>query len=279
MLPYYEQPTFPLGPIDLYPFGVLVALAVIVGIELADWRARKTGLDTAAMSSFAIWVVGAGMIGAHLLDALWYHPAEVIAAPSSLLTITSGLSSFGGFVGALVGALAWRARTRLPVLPYIDATLSIFPLAWAIGRLGCTVAHDHPGARTSPANAIAFAYPDGPRWDLGFAEMLFALALAAVCARLWRRPRPTGTYVVWTALTYAPVRFALDFLRMPAELDGDARYGGLTPAQWGCIVLACIGMGMGWHMRDELGRARRAPRTHDAATRSRPLPPGSRSPT
>jgi phosphatidylglycerol:prolipoprotein diacylglycerol transferase len=48
---------------------------------------------------------------------------------------------------------------------------------------------------------------------------------------------------------YAPLRFLLDFLRerenMPVAgivAGGDARYVGLTPAQWGCVPLLALGL-------------------------------------
>ena len=229
---------------------------------------QKAGLDAGAVRSFAFWIVGAGFLGAHVFDALWYHPAEVLAAPASLLEL-NGFSSFGGFLGALGGAFAWRARTRREILPFIDVTLSVLPIAWAIGRLGCTVAHDHPGISTSAANPLAFAFPDGPRWDLGFLEMLFSLALSVVCVFLWRKPRPLATYVALIALTYAPVRFALDFLRAPAEADGDARYGDLTPAQWCCFLLFIVGIAAFLDIRDERGSRRRVENLGPVATRAR----------
>jgi phosphatidylglycerol:prolipoprotein diacylglycerol transferase len=258
VLPYFEQPVVSIGPIDLYAFGAIVAVAVMVGIELVQWRAPKVGLEPDVVRSFALWIVGAGFVSAHLFDALWYHPMEVLASPASLLQLTGGFSSFGGFLGALGGAFAWRARTRREILPLIDVTLSVFPIAWAIGRLGCTVAHDHPGIPTSAANPLAFAFPDGPRWDLGFLEMLFSAGLSIVCVFFWRRRRPLGTYVALTATTYAPVRFALDFLRESADANGDARYGDLTPAQWWCLVLFVVGLGALSDIHDERGRARRA---------------------
>jgi phosphatidylglycerol:prolipoprotein diacylglycerol transferase len=46
-------------------------------------------------------------------------------------------------------------------------------------------------------------------------------------------------------VAYAPVRFLLDFLREQegeGVLGGDPRYGGLTPAQWGCFGLVALGL-------------------------------------
>ena len=56
---------------------------------------------------------------------------------------------------------------------------------------------------------------------------------------------PVGSYAIATALSYAPVRFAMDFLRLPDTQGGDPRYASLTPAQWCCFALFVFGAGDG----------------------------------
>jgi phosphatidylglycerol---prolipoprotein diacylglyceryl transferase len=259
MLPYFQQPVFHVGRIPIHAFGIAVAIAVIVGIELAQRRSRLHGVDPKRYSSFVTWILVPGFIGAHLLDVIWYHPGEVLADPWRVLDFTAGLSSFGGFLGGLGGALGWRVRHGESLWPYADLTLSVFPVAWIFGRLGCTMAHDHPGIHTSANNPLAFAYPDGPRWDLGFLEMLFSIVLTIAIAPLWRRRRVEGTYVAIACLLYAPVRFGLDFLRADAQAGGDARYVGLTPAQWAAIALFAAGVVAARVAYRAAGMARRMP--------------------
>lgn len=258
MLPYYEQPYIELGPMPFHAFGVLVFLAVVIGIEAAARRATSSGIDPNVMSAFALWILMPGFVGAHVFDSLWYHPDEVARDPAMLFDLFFGMSSFGGFLGALLGALAWRLTTHDALLPYVDVVMSVFPLSWALGRAGCTLAHDHPGIRTSADNPLAFAFPDGPRWDLGFLEMLLALGLSLVFVLLWRSRPPRGTYLAIACLVYAPARFALDFLRADRAAGGDTRYASLTPAQWACIVLLALGMVAVRSVVDERGRARRS---------------------
>ena len=52
-----------------------------------------------------------------------------------------------------------------------------------------------------------------------------------------------------TALCYAPVRFAMDFLRIHESDNADPRYGHLTPAQWACVALFAFGLVMIAHMQ------------------------------
>lgn len=302
MIPFIHVPDLSLGPLTLHPFGLLVATGVIIGTWLATWRARVRGLDLDLLNSFITWMLVAGFMGGHMLDEIFYHPQELVKRPWSLLFLWEGLSSFGGFTGALIGIVLWkyfeavpllrtpfftvprfrRRAATMPILPFADLILSVFPVAWIFGRSGCSVVHDHLGARAVPGTPLTVAAgtpdpartvvlkewfrdaPSGeagvagsqvrhaleltfggePRFDLGLIEMLFTVVLAVLVALTWRRKLATGSYVAVTALAYAPVRFAMDFLRATEGMTSDPRYGGLTPAQWACVALFVFGLVM-----------------------------------
>ena len=72
--------------------------------------------------------------------------------------------------------------------------------------------------------------------------MMFTVILATLLALTWRRKLTTGSYVAAMALAYAPVRFAMDFLRVRDIDQADPRYGELTPAQWSCVALFVFGL-------------------------------------
>ncbi|HEX9101439.1 MAG TPA: prolipoprotein diacylglyceryl transferase family protein, partial [Polyangia bacterium] len=166
------------------------------------------------------------------------HPRLV-----DIINPISGFSSFGGFTGALIGLFVWCRRNHEPVMPYADSLAYGLATGWMFGRLGCFTAHDHPGRHTS--FFLAVHYPDGPRHDLGLDEALWAAAMALTFAWLrHRRKQPLGTYVSILTIAYAPVRFGLDFLRATDVPEPDARYFGLTPAQWGCILVLIAGIAL-----------------------------------
>ncbi len=239
---------FPGSPFSIKPFGTLVAIGVYLGSYLATSQAKRLGLNDRVMTSFIAWVVGVGFLGGHMLDVIFYYPGQVLRDPLSLFRIWEGLSSFGGFSGAVIGGFLWKWKYKAPILPYADVIASSFPAAWVFGRTGCSIAHDHPGLRSDVWFAVQ--YPGGGRFDLGLYEMLLTIPLALAFLYLRRKPRPWGFYVGAMAIAYAPVRFALDFLRVGESIQEsnglvaavDPRYVGLTPAQWACFGLLAMGV-------------------------------------
>jgi phosphatidylglycerol:prolipoprotein diacylglycerol transferase len=238
VLPYIAQPHITLGPISIHAFGVLVALAMIVGMRFVRRRAAADGLEPMVADRLVTWVLIAGFIGAHLVDRFVYYPAETLAEPLRIFKFWEGLSSFGGFLGAIVGAvLFFRREPSLPRWRYLDCVAYGFPFGWIFGRLGCTVAFDHPGKETT--FFLAELDEHGVRrHNLGFEEALYTILIAALFYVLGRKGRrPPGFFVAVLAIAYAPVRFLFDFLR-----TRDVRYFGLTPGQWGALVLLVVGV-------------------------------------
>jgi phosphatidylglycerol:prolipoprotein diacylglycerol transferase len=279
MIPFIHIPDFHLGPVPLHPFGILVATGVLAGTAVTSKRARALGYDLIKLNSFVTWMLVTAFVLSHMLDQIFYHWDELKRDPISLVTLWTGLSSFGGFIGALTGIVLWKylvienGRPRLrttphPILPFADLVLSVFPLGWMFGRAGCASVHDHLGADAKPGTWIAVEAPTGTRdevtthigpidlthghhlrFDLGLLELMFTIVLTACFALTWRRKLPVGTYVIASALAYSPVRFAMDFLRIPERDGGDTRYAGLTPAQYGCIALFLYGIAMVFYVR------------------------------
>ncbi|TMA93093.1 MAG: prolipoprotein diacylglyceryl transferase [Deltaproteobacteria bacterium] len=241
MIPYFVIPPLQIGPVAVQPFGILAAAGVSLASALLLRGARRRALDEAPLRDFAVWAVVAGVIGGHLVHLLFYHPEELRqGGVLQLLRVWDGLSSTGGVLGGvLAAAIFFRAR-RIPFSRYADVfALAVAP-GWAVARLGCFSVHDHPGRLTSFALAVAF--PDGARHDLGFYDALVLFALTGLLYALERRRTMQGRLLPVLAVGYGTARFFLDFLRATDLPYSDARYLGLTPAQFGAVVLVAYGV-------------------------------------
>jgi phosphatidylglycerol:prolipoprotein diacylglycerol transferase len=234
VIPYFEFPSLSLGPFTLQIFGIFAALGVLVGAKISMTAARQDGLDTRPIGDYAAWGVGAGVVVGHLVHLLLYHPEE-LTSPWRLLAVWEGLSSFGGLLGAVIAAIVYFRVHRIRLQDYADAfALGIAP-GWGIARLGCFAIHDHPGVRTTFPLAVRF--PDAPRHDLGLYDALALFAIAGVVWGLRRAGHLRGRLLAVVALLYGTQRFLSDFLRATDLPYVDARYLGLTPAQYFCFAL------------------------------------------
>lgn len=247
VIPHPAIPSLPLGPLDLHPFGFLVGLAIITGTIMADRRAKKVGLDPRVISEAALWAVIPGFIGAHLVAIIFYAPHRILEDPMVLLYLWDGISSFGGFLGGAAGVIYYLRRNNIPFWGYADAIAYGFTFAWVFGRLGCTVAFDHPGAETDFALAMPYtgnAVTHAIRHNLGFYEAIWAVSMSIFFLSVRNKSLPSGWFLSVWLLSYTPVRFLWDFLR-----SSDATYWGLTPGQY--IAIGLLGLGI-WMLRTRL---------------------------
>jgi len=73
-----------IGPIKIYWYGIIIALAMLIGISLATKEAQKLGLEEDTMVDMALWAIPIGFIGARLYYVLFkwdyyiQNPSEII---------------------------------------------------------------------------------------------------------------------------------------------------------------------------------------------------------
>ncbi len=239
MLPYISIPTYKLfGMLPIQPFGILVGIAIVLGYYLGIRRTRKLGLDPEVSADAQVWIVIGGFICAHLVSIFFYFPERILENPLTIFYFWSGLSSFGGLLGAAITTVYYFRKRGLPVLKYVDIYLMGFVPAWIFGRLGCTIVYDHPGIKTDfilgmsdktgMVGRFYGLYWDGVvRHNLGMYEMLLAVFLTIVIYSL-KNVRPfDGFHTAVVLLIYSPVRYIMDELRV-----GENKYAGLSPGQW-----------------------------------------------
>jgi phosphatidylglycerol---prolipoprotein diacylglyceryl transferase len=249
LIPWFEPPILkiPLGDtvIPLHGFGFLVALGFIFGGRAAMNRAKRLGLDPEVINRLIGWLVAGTFIGGHVGYGLMYKPEEYLANPVEFLKVWQGLSSFGGFVVCVPISIWFFWKEKVRVWPFLDCLAYGMAIGWFFGRMGCFVAHDHPGTETRFwLGAYGICQPHGNKMvachDMGLYEGLWALAVFGLFQLLDRWPLKPGTLVLTLGLLYGPVRFLMDFLRPEAT---DARYAGFTPGQyWAAIfTVVCVG--------------------------------------
>src|SRR5881397_3673169 len=242
---------FELGPITVYTYGVLLAAAYLLGLQLARIRARKRGLDQNRILDLGIYIIISALIGAKLL-LLITDFKTFTADPRELFTLArSGGVFYGGLILAVIVALVYISRVGLPLWTTCDVFAPGIALGHVVGRFGCLFAGCCYGKPTTLPWGITFTdtfaatnvgtplgVPLHPTqlYEAG-AEFLILVLLLATERR--GRPFPGRTFWLYMLL-YAISRFIIEFYR------GDERgtIGMFSTSQFISMILAPLAIGM-----------------------------------
>lgn len=235
-------PEISIGPLTLQTFGLMFALAFIVGGAIAYKRFEELGKpgDWAYEAVFAALV--GGLIGSRL-----YFVVDNSASIDGLgdLVAGSGLTWYGGLAGGAIAVMLWALWRGTLNLQLADVAAPALLAGQAIGRIGCQLSGDGDYGKEWDG-PWAMGYPDGtvptpPGVEVHPTPVYDTLALGLGAFILWRlRDRFRNgilfaLFLIWLGVE----RLLVEFLR-----TNDVVALGLTMAQ--LISVALIIAGVVW---------------------------------
>ncbi len=147
------------GPIAIYTYGLLLAAAYLVGLQLAVVRARRWGLDEARILDLGIYIIISALVGAKLM-LLVVDFRFFAGNPRELLSLArSGGVFYGGLILAVAVSVWYIKRVGLPLWTTCDAFAPGIALGHVVGRFGCFFAGCCFGKPTSMPWGITFTSP------------------------------------------------------------------------------------------------------------------------
>lgn len=140
---------FSIGPIDIYWYGIIIAVGFALALIYAMRRVKKFGLDGDRVIDVVLGAVVGGIAGARLYYVLFTWDEYKNDLLSIFDTRKGGMAIYGGIIGAfLVGALMCKLR-KVKFLPLCDLAAGGFFIGQAIGRWGNFVNVEAFGGNTS----------------------------------------------------------------------------------------------------------------------------------
>ncbi|MEI6437866.1 MAG: prolipoprotein diacylglyceryl transferase [Candidatus Omnitrophota bacterium] len=224
-----------IGPIPVYSYGLMLALAVAVSSQLLARDARKIGILPDVIYDLVFWVVVCGILGARVFYVFLNLNVFVKAPLEIVMLWKGGLAWQGSFAGGLLAGILFIRRYKLPLWPLLDVAAPYIALGQAIGRIGCLL------------NGCCYGRPASwglyfPVWEerliptqifMSLGQLLIFLALR------WWAPRlktPGRVFVMYLVLSSVE-RFVIEFFRADHDL-----YLGLSIFQYVCIILFAAGL-------------------------------------
>lgn len=244
---------FSIGGFTVHSFGVMVALAFIVGGVVAHRQFEQRGVKPDFIYGLLIAAVIGGLVGAKTHHFLIYP----VDWPAGLLS-GGGLIWFGGLFGAILAVVAVTLISRQRLAAVMDAGAPAVAAGYAVGRIGCFLRGDDYGVPTDLPWGMAFprglppttveVHPTQLYESVG-SLIIFALIVWVISPHIKRE----GSLIFVYAVLAGFARFLVEFIR-----TNEVVALGLTQQQWislGMIVVGAVGV---WWFGTR-GRVRFAP--------------------
>ena len=262
---------FRIGNFPINTYGVFLALAFLCAILIAVKLAARDGLPREKIYDLCLWMLLASLVGSKFL--MLFTEPEYRDHPWQLLSLDflrSGGVFYGGLIGAILAGYFLMRRYKLPWWKTADACAPGIALGNFFGRQGCFAAGCCWGKPTTGWWGVHFTEPgkvitgvptvvadlnDPQRayWSQKLGGDLAPLhlhptqlyesfaMLIVFLFLLWlhKRRRFSGQVILFYALLYSIIRFAIEFLRDDprGDLFGLTTLTGLSTSQLISIIV------------------------------------------
>lgn len=230
---------FSIGPLQIYWYGAMIALAFIGGFSVVIHAAKQQGISTDRITDLSTMLLVCGIVCARLYYVLFdweyfsAHPAEII------MTRNGGLSIHGVIIGCFIALMVYTKIHKLNLLQYTDIYAYGLIIGQAIGRWGNFFNSEAYGSPTTlPVRVFipgeGYCHPTflyESVWNL----IVFALLYFVIGKRFKGQ---FGYVTCGYLILYSAGRFFIEGLR----LDNIYTAFGLHIAQYASLVLAMAGV-------------------------------------
>jgi phosphatidylglycerol:prolipoprotein diacylglycerol transferase len=233
---------FHVGRFTVSSFGLMMALAFVVGGLTLRWQLKKSGVRSDFAWVMVIVAIIGGIFGAKI-HYLIIHPE---AWPENLWS-GRGLVWFGGMFGALLAAAIVTLLSKVRLMAVADGGAFAMATGYAVGRLGCFLVGDDYGKATDLPWGMAFPKGSPPvdvpvhptqLYEILASLLIFALLVWVFSPKIKREGTLFFIYLILAAVE----RFLVEFVR-----TNPAVALGLTQQQWISVVLFVLGIvGVWW---------------------------------
>jgi phosphatidylglycerol:prolipoprotein diacylglycerol transferase len=234
-------PILQLGPLALQVPGFVLLVSVWLGLSLAEKNAPQHQVNPAYLYNLSFAALIGGILGARLIYAARY-PAAFIASPTGLFSLNPGLlDPWGGLAAALIVALVYGQRRKMPFWSTLDALtpgLALFLIGLALANL---------------ASGKGYGIPTELPWGIPLwgklrhpTQVYEALAYTVILTAFWpQRGWLNATLPGHTCLRFLATSAGVRLFLEAWHGDSKAIIFGLRAAQviaWLVLLAALIGL-------------------------------------
>ncbi|RYG85059.1 prolipoprotein diacylglyceryl transferase [bacterium] len=161
--------------LPIYSFGLMLVLGCWLAIQLAQFLAKRSGLNGEHFVNIGILALVSGVVGArasHVFENWSMYFGEGGQGFLSAINIRSGgLTYYGGVLLATPVCIAYGLWHKIPIARGMDIIAPCLLIGLGLGRVGCFLNGCCWGATCDAPWAVTFPY-DSPAYDAHVEEGL-----------------------------------------------------------------------------------------------------------
>jgi phosphatidylglycerol:prolipoprotein diacylglycerol transferase len=125
-----------IGPITIRWYGLLIASAVLIGVSLSQYLAKRRNVNPELVSDLSIWLVIGAIPAARLYYVLFQWP-EYSQQPGRIIAIwEGGIAIHGAILGGTLATIIFAKLKQISFWQLADLVAPSLILGQAIGRWG-----------------------------------------------------------------------------------------------------------------------------------------------
>jgi len=128
---------FKIGPITVFSYGVMVAIAFGICSSLMWYNAPRVGFPREKVVDFVLVILIFGIVGARVLHVAANHVYYKNNLFDILMITKGGLAFYGGLICSLIAGIVYLKINRISLWLAGDFVAPYAALGQAIGRIGC----------------------------------------------------------------------------------------------------------------------------------------------
>lgn len=147
-----------IGSFELHYYGLMYAIAFIVGVYLAKKMAKERNFDEKIIDDYAFIAIISGLIGGRLYYVL-FNLDYYLAFPKEIPAVwNGGMAIHGGIIGGIIGTLVYGKIKKINPFVLGDFAAAPFILGQAIGRIGNLMNGEIHGIPTFTPFSVIFSF-------------------------------------------------------------------------------------------------------------------------
>lgn len=225
-------------------YGIIIAMGMLAGIALAQYRAKKQKMDNEIILDFVIIGIPVSIICARLYYVIFEWDQYKDNLIKIFATREGGLAIFGGVIGGFITAYIFCRKKKIYFLKFMDIAIPSLLLGQIVGRWGNFMNQEAYGNIVTNLKYQKFPFSVYieriGEWHQAtfFYESFLNVLLLIVILIVEKKFKKNGNLLALYFIGYGIIRFMVEGLR------SDSLYllSGIRVSQMLALLLVPIGI-------------------------------------